>query len=297
MLAIFWLDPLPQVAERGAIDDVASLGAGDGQRVVERKCRVGFSEDVRRAVGENPTARDENERGSEILSTISFGTPRKAAEGRALSLDLLNRQGFARSPGAILVLTEHKRTTASPVTHGKDVQMRKRVAMILANNFEDAEAIEPLTYLRERGVEVTIIGLNDQAISGKKGAKLKPDATLAALEEEGPEIFDMLVIPGGGSPENLRINDAAVEFTRRFVVSGKPVGSICHGPQLLITANLLAGRTTTCVNKIRDDVMNAGAAYQDLPVVIDGNLISSRIPADLDAFHRALAEAIGVASD
>jgi protease I len=102
----------------------------------------------------------------------------------------------------------------------------------------------------------------------------------------------MLVIPGGGCPENLRIHDGAVEFTRRFVESGRPVGSICHGPQLLISANVLNGRTTTCVNKIRDDVKNAGASYVDQALVIDGNLISSRTPADMDRFNQALAAAI-----
>ena len=102
------------------------------------------------------------------------------------------------------------------------------------------------------------------------------------------------MIPGGGAPENLRIHDDAVEFTRKFVESGKPVASICHGPQLLISAGVLKGRTTTSVNKIRDDVRNAGANYVDEAVAVDGNLISSRTPADLDAFNAAVADAIGL---
>ena len=103
------------------------------------------------------------------------------------------------------------------------------------------------------------------------------------------------MIPGGGAPENLRIEDAAVAFTRDFVESGKPVASICHGPQLLISAEVLRGRTTTCVKKIRDDVRNAGAHYVDEAIVTDGNLISSRTPADLPQFNEAVARALATA--
>ena len=115
------------------------------------------------------------------------------------------------------------------------------------------------------------------------------------FDELTPELessFDALVIPGGSAPENLRIVDAAVDFTRRFVESGKPVASICHGPQLLISAKVLEGRRTTCVNKIRDDVTNAGAIYEDAPLVVDGNLISSRTPADMDVFNQAVVDAM-----
>ncbi len=104
----------------------------------------------------------------------------------------------------------------------------------------------------------------------------------------------MLVIAGGGAPENLRIDDQAVEFTRRFVESGKPVAAICHGPQLLISAKVLQGRTLTSVNKIRDDLTNAGATYVDQALVEDGNLITSRVPADLPVFDEALGRALGV---
>jgi protease I len=116
-----------------------------------------------------------------------------------------------------------------------------------------------------------------------------PDKT---FDEVTVEEFDLLVIPGGGSPENLRIDDRAVAFTRRFVETGKPVAAICHGPQLLISADVLRGRTVTCVKKIRDDVKNAGATYVDEPLVIDGNLITSRVPADLPQFDEAIARAL-----
>lgn len=169
---------------------------------------------------------------------------------------------------------------------------KKRVAMVLANNFEDVEATDPKEYLEGLGAEVTVIGVERGRIQGKKGGALEADATFA---EVSPDDFAMLVIPGGGSPENLRIHEPAVAFTRRFVESGKPVASICHGPQLLISAKVLDGRSLTAVNKIRDDVVNAGGNYVDEPLVEDGNLITSRVPGDLPVFDEAIGRALGVA--
>ena len=168
---------------------------------------------------------------------------------------------------------------------------KKRVALVLAKNFEDSEAIDPKAYLEALGAEVTVIGIETGRIDGKKGGSLEAEVTFADVS---PEEFDLLVIPGGGAPENLRIHDPAVAFTRAFVESGKPVGSICHGPQLLISAKVLDGRRLTGVNKIRDDIINAGGHYVDEPLVEDGNLITSRVPADLPVFDEALARALGV---
>jgi protease I len=166
-----------------------------------------------------------------------------------------------------------------------------RVAMVIANNYEDIEADSPKQHLESLGAEVVVIGVSEDEVKGKKGGTLKPDATFARVS---PGDFDALVIPGGGAPENLRINDEAVKFTREFIESGRPVAAICHGPQLLISAKVLDGRTLTSVNKIRDDVMNAGGSYVDEPLVVDGNLITSRVPADLDQFNEAVAEAVGL---
>lgn len=165
----------------------------------------------------------------------------------------------------------------------------KRVAMVLARNFEDVEATDPKQYLEKRGATVTVIGLDNNPIEGKKGAVLNPDTT---FEQTSVGEYDALVIPGGGSPEQLRINDAAVAFTREFVASGKPVASICHGPQLLISAEAIRGKTVTSVATIRDDVRNAGANYVDEPIVTDGNLITSRVPKDLPQFNEAVAESL-----
>ena len=169
---------------------------------------------------------------------------------------------------------------------------KPKVVMVLANNFEDSEAIDPKNHLEALGADVVTVGAEKGTVSGKKGATLEVEKTFG---EVSPDEFQMLVIPGGGAPENLRIVDDAVEFTRRFVESGKPVGSICHGPQLLISANVLKGRTVTGVNKIRDDIKNAGGNYVDEELVVDDNLITSRVPKDLPAFNDALGKALGLA--
>jgi protease I len=169
---------------------------------------------------------------------------------------------------------------------------KPKVVMVLANNFEDSEAIEPKNHLEALGADVVTVGAEKGPVSGKKGATLEVEKTFS---EVSPDEFQMLVIPGGGAPENLRIVDDAVAFTRRFVESGKPVGSICHGPQLLISADVLKGRTVTSVNKIRDDIKNAGGNYVDEELVVDDNLITSRVPKDIPAFNDALGKALGLA--
>lgn len=165
----------------------------------------------------------------------------------------------------------------------------KNVAVVLANNYEDVEHTSPVEALKAAGANVTVIGLTMDEIKGKKGHVEKPDVTFAEVD---PANFDMLVIPGGGSPENLRISDEAVAFTKAFVESGKPTGAICHGAQLLISADVLKDKTLTAVNTIRDDVKNAGGNYIDEAIVVDGNLITSRIPSDLDVFNEALVQAL-----
>lgn len=165
----------------------------------------------------------------------------------------------------------------------------KKVAVVLARNFEDVEATSPIEALEKAGAAIIVVGIEKGAVEGKKGTTIEATAT---FDDVSPDDFDMLVIPGGGSPENLRIHDGAVQFTREFVNSGKPVGSICHGPQLLISAKVVTGRKMTAVNKIRDDIVNAGGLYVDQPLMEDGNIITSRVPDDLPVFNEALTKAI-----
>lgn len=165
----------------------------------------------------------------------------------------------------------------------------KRVAVVLAPNFEDVEATDPISALNKAGAETTVIGIEKGEISGKKGAVIEATETFDTVS---PADFDVLLIPGGGSPENLRIDDKAVAFTKTFTESGKPVAAICHGAQLLISAEVVNGRTLTAVSKIRDDIKNAGGNYVDEPLVVDGNLITSRVPGDLPVFNDAVVKAL-----
>jgi protease I len=195
-------------------------------------------------------------------------------------------------PGVVWLLAcimrhRHRRTRKE---QSRMTELRgKRVAMVLARNFEDVEATGPKDHLEDHGATVTVVGLSKDPVEGKKGAVIAPDETFGDVTIDD---FDALVIPGGGSPEQLRIHDEAVAFARRFVESGKPVAAICHGPQLLISAGVLRGRTVTCVATIRDDVKNAGATYVDEALVTDRNLITSRVPKDLPEFNAAIVTSL-----
>jgi protease I len=167
----------------------------------------------------------------------------------------------------------------------------KRVAMLVEDEFEDRELTGPLHTLRAAGAEVTIVGpLNGTAYRGKRG-EASVTSTMAAGTAR-MEDFDALVIPGGNAPDKMRMRHAMVDLAREAMDSGKPVAAICHGPQLLISANVLRGRTLTCWPSIAIDVKNAGGLYVDKPVVEDGNLITSRKPDDVPVFSDAIVRAL-----
>jgi protease I len=164
---------------------------------------------------------------------------------------------------------------------------RKRIAVLLTDKFEDSEASSPIEALRAEGMEVVVVSPESgKTYAGKKG-KFTVTSDLAIAAASAPE-FDGLVIPGGSSPESLRIADGAVELVRQFVRGDKPIAAICHGPQLLISADALKGKTMTCVKTIAVDMKNAGAKYVDKSVVVDGNLVTSRTPEDLPDFNREM---------
>ena len=161
-----------------------------------------------------------------------------------------------------------------------------RIAVLITDMFEDVEYTQPAEAFRKAGHDLVHVGLTEgETVHGKK------DRTPVAIDRAAADIsvddFDALFIPGGYSPDRLRAYDAPVEFVRRFVQSGKPVFIICHAPQLLITAQVLEGRKVTGWKSVVQDIKNAGAEYIDRDVVIDGNLVSSRMPDDLPAFIKA----------
>lgn len=160
-----------------------------------------------------------------------------------------------------------------------------KIAAIITDYFEDSEFTQPAEAFQEAGHELVTIGLEaGRTVKGKK--KQTPVAVERAISEAAPEDFDALLIPGGFSPDILRADDTAVNFVKNFMETKKPVFTICHGPQLLITADLLRGRRVTGYTSIIQDLKNAGAEFVDAEVVVDGNLVSSRNPDDLPAFVR-----------
>ncbi len=161
-----------------------------------------------------------------------------------------------------------------------------RIAAILTDWFEDSEHTQPVEAFEKAGHTVVTVGLEaGKTVTGKKsGTEVKIDQAVADTSAEG---FDALLIPGGFSPDKLRVDEKAVAFVRAFMDSNKPVFVICHAPQLLITADVLRGRTLTGYTSIIQDIKNAGANFVDREVVVDGNLVSSRNPGDLPAFINA----------
>src|SRR5437016_4669900 len=171
----------------------------------------------------------------------------------------------------------------------------KRVAVLIEEEFEDRELTGPVAALRDAGATVVIVGPTaGMTFTGKRGeAAVTSDLAAGAARMKD---FDALVIPGGHAPDKMRMRHAMVDLARDAMEAGKPVAAICHGPQVLISANVLRGRTVTCWPSIAIDVKNAGGLYVDKPVVEDGNLITSRKPDDVPAFSEAIIRALSRSS-
>ncbi len=167
----------------------------------------------------------------------------------------------------------------------------KRVAMLVENEFEDFELTGPLDALTRAGIFVTLVGpVAGAEYRGKKdGTIVKADIAAGSARIKD---FDAIVIPGGHAPDKMRMRHAMVDLVRDAMEAGKPVAAICHGPQVLISANALRGRTLTCWPSIAIDVKNAGGLYVDKPVVEDRNLITSRKPDDVPVFSDAIIRAL-----
>ncbi|HXQ75840.1 MAG TPA: type 1 glutamine amidotransferase domain-containing protein [Acidimicrobiales bacterium] len=167
----------------------------------------------------------------------------------------------------------------------------RRVLILAADLFEDMELLYPVARLREEGVTVTVAGLDDQPLTGKKG--YHPFVVDTTVETVSEGDFDALVIPGGFAPDKLRRSDAVLDLVRAFDTAGKPIAFICHAGWVPISARILKGRRATSVGAIRDDMVNAGVDWVDEAVVVDGHLISSRTPDDLGPWMKALVAALG----
>lgn len=166
---------------------------------------------------------------------------------------------------------------------------RARVACILSDDFEDSEFRVPYDRMRSEGFQVDVIGAKaDQEIKGKKGKeKVKADKGIADVK---PEDYQALFIPGGYSPDHLRIDHRFVDFVKAFDQQHKTVAAVCHGPQLLMTAGIVRGRTLTAWPTVQEDLRMVGAKVKDEPVVVDDNWITSRKPDDLGPFSDAILQ-------
>jgi protease I len=158
-----------------------------------------------------------------------------------------------------------------------------KVACVLGPGFEDSEFKDPYDALRKAGHEVTIVGLEAGAVLD--GSKGRVSTTVdKSFRDVKPEEFDALLIPGGGSPDKLRAHDEAVKFVKAFMAANKPTFAICHGPQLLLTADEYRDRKMTAWKTVQGDLRKAGAKVVDQEVVVDRNLVTSRQPSDIPAF-------------
>ena len=170
-----------------------------------------------------------------------------------------------------------------------------RIAILATDGYERSELREPLDELRRAGAKVEVISPKTGEIrswkDGNWGDSVPVDRPLA---DARPEDYDALVLPGGQmNPDVLRADPKAVAFVRRFAESGKPLGAICHGPWLLVEADVIRGRDVTSYGSIKTDLKNAGATWQDSEVVTDEGIVTSRNPGDLPAFIAKMIEEIG----
>ena len=162
---------------------------------------------------------------------------------------------------------------------------KKKIVILCEDLYEENELWYPYYRLLENGCEVTLVGTKKTEYIGKNGMPVKVGKLISEIKSEE---IDGVIIPGGYAPDRLRRFQEVNDLVKNLFESKKLVASICHGPWVLVSARILAGRTVTCFSSIRDDVVNAGAVYVDEAVVEDGNLITSRTPADLPVFLKSI---------
>ena len=170
----------------------------------------------------------------------------------------------------------------------------KRVAMLVANGFEQVEMTSPKQALEDAGAKVDIVSPETAQVKGWNHDQPADDFPVdVPLSSASADNYDALVLPGGVmNPDTLRTNEWALQLVRAFFESGKPIAAICHGPWTLIDAGIVAGRRLTSYKSIKTDLLNAGAEWVDEEVVVDNGLVTSRNPNDLPAFNRKMVEEI-----
>jgi protease I len=170
----------------------------------------------------------------------------------------------------------------------------KKVAILVEDGFEQVELTSPKQALEQAGAKAEIVSPKHDKVKGwdhtNWGQEFPVDVP---LEQANPNNYDALLLPGGVmNPDKLRMNQQAVQFVRNFFEQGKPVASICHGPWMLVEADVVRGRKLTSYPSIKTDVKNAGGNWVDQEVVVDQGLVTSRSPKDLPAFNQKLIEEV-----
>ena len=167
----------------------------------------------------------------------------------------------------------------------------KRIAILAEESFEDSELTEPLRAMKDAGARVLIVGSGSKkSYKGKRGsAEVAVDITADKVEASQ---FDAIIVPGGYAPDKMRLHQPMVDLVRKAHDEGKIIAAVCHGPQLLISADVVKGRRVTSWPSVAIDLKNAGAIWVDETTVRDGNIITARKPADLPKFNKAIIEAL-----
>ncbi|MCK5533918.1 type 1 glutamine amidotransferase [bacterium] len=166
----------------------------------------------------------------------------------------------------------------------------KKIIILVENQYQDLELWYPLLRLKEENARVLVVGTGTERIyKGKYGYPVEPDKDIGQVKIND---FDAIIIPGGWAPDFLRRHQQVVLLVREAFYSGKVIAAICHGPSLLVSAQVLKGKKITCFMAIKDDVESAGAKFEDKEVVVDGNLITSRKPEDLPRFCQEIIKKI-----
>jgi len=185
----------------------------------------------------------------------------------------------------------------------------KKIAIVVAHEFEDVELLYPIIRLSEAGAEIYVApvqeglhprpALDKKPVTGRFGHTVPLPImeegklySVIGLEDISSDTFDCLLFPGGYSPDALRLHEATLNLVRKFHEKGKLLAAICHGPWILISAGIMSGKRATGYAAVRDDLRNAGAEFVDVPAVRDGNIITGRVPDDLTDFCLEIINAL-----
>lgn len=167
----------------------------------------------------------------------------------------------------------------------------KRIAILVEEDFEDSELMEPLKAMKDAGARVVMVGSGS-----KKNYKGRRGSAAVSVDKTAEEVkagdFDAIIIPGGYAPDRMRLYQPMVDLVRQAYDEGKLIAAVCHGPQVLISAGIVKGRRVTSWASVAVDLRNAGAIWVDEPVVRDNNIITSRRPVDLPKFNKAIIQAL-----